>query len=82
METNGNEDQSADAAKLTPTEAAQCFEFMRRVQLGGDESEVHAALKFKLRMIAENKAMPKPPEPPSGDPDLTVIEGLAGKEGG
>ena len=45
---------------------------MNRVELKGSESEVHAHIKFKLGLIAQGKAMPKPT-------NVADFEGAKGK---
>lgn len=45
-------DQNLIASILTPEDAGTLFQFMQRVQLQGNESDIHSLLKMKLHALA------------------------------
>lgn len=64
--------KSEMANQLTPQEAKALLIFLNRVDLKGQESEVHAALKHKLTLIMQTPAEVK-------DKDLGAMEGMKGE---
>ncbi len=59
-------------AELSPDEAKIALMFLNRVDLKGNESEMHAFLKSKLMAIRDKREVPDPP---------ANVTTLAGSEG-
>ena len=62
----------SQTATLTPEEARAAIEFLKRTDIKGTESEIHAHLKFKLGLIMQGKPMPQPA-------NVTDFNGATGK---
>ena len=64
---------SPEIATLTPQEAKNAIAFLGKpMQMQGGDSQIHAALLFKLNLIATGQPMPAMPD------NVSELNGLTG----